>query len=70
MTRKVCEVDPMDCLRCGGAMRVVAFVTEHDVVDRIIDHLKLTFVVERPSPPQAVSQDLVMDADPPLDYIL
>ena len=29
-------------------MRVVAFLTEHSVVDRIIDHLKLVFIAERP----------------------
>jgi hypothetical protein len=34
----------MLCPRCGGTMRVVAFLTEHAVVDRIINHLKLTFV--------------------------
>jgi hypothetical protein len=41
MIRKVYEVDPLTCPRCGGAMRVVAFLTEHDVVDRIIEYLKL-----------------------------
>jgi hypothetical protein len=68
MIRKVYEVDPMVCPRCGGAMHVVAFLTEHAVVDRIIDHLKLTFVAERPPPPQAVFQELFWDADPPVEY--
>jgi hypothetical protein len=31
-------------------MRVVAFLTEHEVVDRIIRHLELTFVAEKPVP--------------------
>ena len=31
-------------------MKVVAFVTDYQAVDRIIDHLKLTFVAEKPSP--------------------
>jgi hypothetical protein len=48
MIRKVCEVDPMICPRCGGRTRVVAFLTEHAVVDRIIRHLELTFVAEKP----------------------
>lgn len=34
-------------------MKVVAFLTEHAVVDRIIHHLELTFVAEKP-PPAAV----------------
>jgi hypothetical protein len=48
MIRKVYEVDPMICPRCGGRMRVVAFLTDHAVVDRIIRHLELTFVAENP----------------------
>lgn len=37
-------------------MRVVAFLTEHAVVDRIIRHLKLTFVAEKPPPAYALEQ--------------
>jgi hypothetical protein len=48
------------CPRCGGAMRVVAFLTKHAVVDRIIDHLRLTFVAERPPPPQVAYQEVLM----------
>jgi hypothetical protein len=51
MIRKVYEVDPMVCPRCGGTMKVIAFLTDYAVVDRIIDHLNLTFVAERPPPP-------------------
>ena len=68
MIRKVYEVDLMTCPRCGGAMRVVAFLTEHAVVDRIIDHLKLTFIAERPPPPQAALPELLWEADPPAGY--
>lgn len=32
-------------------MKVIAFLTEHPVVDRITDHLKLTFVAESPRRP-------------------
>jgi hypothetical protein len=31
-------------------MKVIAFITDSSVVDRIINHLKLTFVAERPPP--------------------
>ena len=31
-------------------MKVVAFITEVAVVDRIVEHLKLTFVADRPPP--------------------
>jgi hypothetical protein len=42
------EVERMDYLQCGGTMKVISFLTDYTVVDRIIDHLKLTFVAERP----------------------
>ena len=35
---------------CGGQMKVVAFITDYGAVDRIIDHLKLTFVAAKPPP--------------------
>jgi hypothetical protein len=67
MIRKVYEVDPLTCPKCGGAMRVVAFLTEHAVVDRIIDYLKLTFAAEKP-PPLAALPVLFWEADPPAGY--
>jgi transposase len=62
MIRKVYEVDPMVCPQCGGTMKVIAFITDYSVVDRIINHLKLTFVAERPPPPQVVSLEFFLDS--------
>jgi len=36
MIRKVYEVDPMVCPKRGGTMKVIDFLTEYLVVDRII----------------------------------
>jgi len=36
---RVFEVDPLRCLRCGGAMRIVAFILERSVIDAILRHL-------------------------------
>ena len=41
-------------------MRVVAFLTECAVVDRIIRHLELTFVAEKPPPAYALEQVALM----------
>jgi hypothetical protein len=68
MIRKVYEVDPMVCPKCGGKMRVIAFLTDYAVVDRIIDHFKLTFIAERPPPPHIAYQELLMAAEPGGDY--
>ncbi|MGB9004691.1 MAG: acid--CoA ligase [Candidatus Aminicenantales bacterium] len=68
MIRKVYEVDPMRCPRCSGAMKVIAFITEHLVVDRIIDHLKLRFAAKKPPPPQTAFQEYLLAADLPVEY--
>jgi hypothetical protein len=68
MIRKVYEVDPMACPKCGGRMKVVAFLTEYAVVDRIIEHLKLTFVADKPPQSQAAFQEYLLAADSPGEY--
>ena len=68
MIRKVYEVDPMICSKCGGRMKVVAFITEHAVEDRSIDHLKLTFVAAKPSPSYAVTEVALMEAEENGEY--
>jgi len=60
MIRKVYEVDPMLCPKCGGTMKIISFLTEYAVVDRVIDHLKLTFVADRPPPPQVACQEIFL----------
>jgi len=68
MIRKVFEVDPLTCPQCGGQMRIISFITDYAVVDRIINHLKLTFVAERPPPPHLASQEFLMDPEASTDY--
>ena len=59
----------MVCPQCGGTIKVIAFLTEVAVVDRIIDHLKLTFVAERPPPPHIDYQELLMSAETSAEYL-
>jgi hypothetical protein len=68
MIRKAYEVDPMICPRCGATMKVIAFLTDYAVVDRIIDHLKITFVAERPPPPHLAYQEVLMAAEASPEY--
>ena len=68
MIRKVYEVDPMLCPECGGAMKIVAFVTDDRAVDRIIDHLKLRFVAEKPPPSHFFQQVALMAAEERVEY--
>jgi hypothetical protein len=69
MIRKVYEVDPMLCLNCGGTIKVIAFITDFSVVDRIINHLKLTFIADKPPPPRMISQELLMAAETSAEYL-
>jgi len=59
MIRKVYEVDPLCCPSCGGQMKIISFIDDHKVIDRIIGHLKLTFEAERPPPPHNIQQELL-----------
>ena len=68
MIRKVYEVDPLVCPKCQGRMRIIAFLTDFSMVDRIIHHLKLTFVADKPPPPQVVFQKLLMAAEASAEY--
>ena len=42
LIKRVYEVDPLVCPRCGGEMHVVAFILDHGVVDAILRHLERT----------------------------
>jgi len=58
----------MLCPQCGGTMKVMAFLTDYSVVGRIINHLKLTFVAERPPPPRVAYQEVFMAAETSAEY--
>jgi len=51
------------------ASRIIAFLTDHSVVDRIINHLKLTFVAQRPPPHHQAYQELLMAAETSAEYL-
>jgi hypothetical protein len=44
-------------------MCVIAFIEEPKVIDKIIRHLKLTFISEGPPPPHNLNQELLMVAE-------
>ena len=52
LIRRVYEVDPLVCRRCGAEMRVVSFITEPGQIRRILDHLRKRERVARPPPPR------------------
>jgi len=52
----------------ANAQYFIAFLTDYAVVDRIIDHLKLSFVADRPPPLQASYQEVLMAAEAGSEY--
>jgi hypothetical protein len=56
MLRKVFEVDPLLCPRCGTPMEIVAWITKPSVVDAILRHRRehgLSSPFEARAPPAA-----------------
>ena len=49
-------------------MKVISFIENLKVIDKIVRHLKLTFRAERPHPPHVVQQELLMAADEKGEY--
>ncbi|MGQ9671890.1 MAG: acid--CoA ligase [Candidatus Aminicenantales bacterium] len=50
-------------------MRIIDFLTDNSVVDRIISRLKLSFVAERPPPLQVAFEELLMAAQSTGKYL-
>jgi hypothetical protein len=51
-------------------MRIITFLTDYAVLDRTINHLKLSFIADRPPPPNIAYQELLMAAETSADYFL
>src|SRR5450759_978978 len=41
LIRKVYEVDPLECAKCKGPMRVIALIEDSGIIRRILEHLGL-----------------------------
>ena len=52
LIKRVSEVDPLVCPSCGGEMRVVAFILDHQVVDKILRHLERRGEQRERAPPE------------------
>jgi hypothetical protein len=60
MIQKIYEVDPLTCPKCNGAMRILAFIEDQDVIRKILSHLGLWEKAPRP-PPSGPSPALTLD---------
>jgi hypothetical protein len=47
LIKRIYEIDPLVCPSCGSKMKVIAFIIDHAVVDKILGHLKRRGEAER-----------------------
>ena len=59
MIKKVYEMDPLICPRCGFPMRVLSCIEDPPVVRRILDHLDLWDMQQRPPPAQSIAAEFI-----------
>ena len=58
LIKKIYEVDPLICPKCGGQMRIIAFVEDYKVIRKILDYLGIDeFKRDRPPPKRLSAAD-------------
>ena len=50
LIQKIYEVDPLTCPKCQGQMRILAFIEDEEVIEKILKHLSLWDSKVRPPP--------------------
>ncbi len=58
--QKVYEVDPLFCPKCQGAMSIISFIEELDIIEKILRHLGL-WDLRNHDPPKPVISDSIPD---------
>jgi hypothetical protein len=62
---RVKEVDPLTCPKRQGTMKVVGFIEDKEVIQKILKHLGIWLVKKKPSPK---ANDPPDNIEPHLDY--
>jgi len=50
LIQKIYEVDPLTCPKCQGSMKIIAFIEQAEIIEKILKHLGLWLVKKRPPP--------------------
>jgi hypothetical protein len=48
LIRKVWAADPLACPKCGGRLRIISFIEDPEIIEKILRHLKLWDLPARP----------------------
>ena len=64
LIQKIYEVDPLTCPKCQGSMKIIAFIDQAEIIEKILKHLRIWHVKTRPPPkihsPQKISTKIIM----------
>ncbi len=60
--RKVYETDPLICPKCQGEMRIISFIDQPDVIQKILQHLGLW--EDSHAPPEKSQRETELTFDP------
>lgn len=50
LIQKIYEADPLTCPKCQGRMKIISFIEDEQVVKKILKHLGLWLVKQKPPP--------------------
>jgi hypothetical protein len=66
LIKLVFEVDPLKCPNCGGTMRIVSFIDEDPVIQKILKHCNLwkEHSARAPPAPESSASPAAMTYDP------
>jgi len=63
--KRIFEIDPLECPRCNGQMRIIAFLTDERAILKIADSLRIPRAQAPPkigrTPPQEFYDDIPPD---------
>jgi len=68
LIKAVYEVDPLKCPKCGGTMKIVAFIKESRVIEKILRHCELWKEPAPHPPPVKILGPPKVECGPELDY--
>ncbi len=55
LIKRVYEVDPLVCEKCGSRMRIISVILDPDVIKHILSHLQAKGVAPGRRPPEATT---------------
>jgi len=62
LIKKIYEVGPLVCPKCGGQMRIIDFIEDYKVIKKILDYLGIyEFKRDRPPPKMLAEADTFDD---------